>query len=270
MINQGYVVNLHITEVCNYKCVFCHCRFKKSNLKVEDWFTIVDNITNSIKVSRFNIAGGEPLIYKELQKLIDYIYSKGIKVSIISNGSLITDDFLSINKEKIDMIGISIDCLNDRKIKEIGRISGNKFLSRIDYENLCSKIKANKIKLKINTVITNINYDEDFREFIRKVDPNRWKVFKATHFKNQNDFMIPYLAKDNEFSHFIERHSKSNIVIEDNQDLINSYIMINPQGKLVDNSGYRYNYSQSLVYEDFRKVFRELNFNYGNYSKRYK
>lgn len=270
MINQGYIVNLHITEACNYKCVFCHCRFKKSNLKVEDWFTIVDNITNSINVSRFNIAGGEPLVYKGLQRLIDYIYSKGIQVSIISNGSLITDEFLSINKEKIDMIGISIDCLNDKRIKEIGRTAGNKFLSRMDYQNLCLKIKANKMKLKINTVITNINYDEDFREFIKTVEPNRWKVFKATHFKGQNDFIIPYLVKDYEFKSFIQTHNESNIVVEDNEDLINSYIMINPQGKLVDNSGYQYNYSQSLVYEDFGKLFKKLNFNEKNYSKRYK
>ena len=44
-----------------------------------------------------------------------------------------------------------------------------------------------KIKLKMNTVITNLNYKEDFSELIKIIQPRRWKIFQVLPIIGQND-----------------------------------------------------------------------------------
>ena len=98
MNNTRYVVNLHILEQCNYKCKYCFAHYESNKiLSLDQWKLIVDNVSESISVKRFNIAGGEPLLYPKLNELISYINSKGIPVSIITNGILLSESFIEIN-----------------------------------------------------------------------------------------------------------------------------------------------------------------------------
>ena len=67
-----------------------------NELSLDELIIIVDRIskyfkTNKIK-GRINIAGGEPLVSRNIDKLIEYIHSKDILVSIITNGYLLNED----------------------------------------------------------------------------------------------------------------------------------------------------------------------------------
>ena len=91
-LEKKYKINLHILETCNFKCRQCFSKFgTKETLPVEDWKKIVDNC---IAEAEFNIAGGEPMLYPGLVELVQYIRSKGVKVSLITNGSLMDEEWI--------------------------------------------------------------------------------------------------------------------------------------------------------------------------------
>lgn len=95
---QFHKINLHILELCNYKCEHCFAHFDSQKLLTEkEWEKIVDNCIENTDVEEFNIAGGEPLLYKDLMKLVRYIHKKGKLISIITNGSLISDLWIEEN-----------------------------------------------------------------------------------------------------------------------------------------------------------------------------
>ena len=88
------VINYHITSACNYHCQYCFVGFRERIPTKETAFKIVEEIhkffiKSGVKGGRINIAGGEPLIYRHLDAIIDYIVAKNIKVSIITNGSVL-------------------------------------------------------------------------------------------------------------------------------------------------------------------------------------
>ena len=52
---------------------------------------------------------------------------------------------------------------------------------------MCRSIKRHGMRLKINTVVTLYNHDEDMTGFIREAAPERWKIMQALAVMGQND-----------------------------------------------------------------------------------
>ena len=128
------------------------------------------------------------------------------------------------------MFAISLDSLNQKTNRDIGRVSKNKILSLSEITNnleLCKKINKD-IKIKINTVINEYNYSEYLGDFIDLLKPYKWKVFQALSFTK-----IIYCT-DKQFNIFLDNHKniKSKIYHESNEDMRESYIMIDPYGGL--------------------------------------
>ena len=95
------VINYHITSVCNYHCQYCFVGFQERTPAKETAFKIIEEIhkffiKSGIKGGRINIAGGEPLLYPYLTDVINQANSLGLKVSIITNGSLLTEELISV------------------------------------------------------------------------------------------------------------------------------------------------------------------------------
>ena len=78
------IINFHITDACNYSCRYCFADFKMKDLPFGDAKKVIDSIDtyfreNEIENGRINIAGGEPLMYRRLDDIIDYIAENNIK-----------------------------------------------------------------------------------------------------------------------------------------------------------------------------------------------
>ena len=100
-------------------------------------------------------------MFQKLHELIEHIHQKGKEVSIITNGSLLKEKFLQTGL--ISMVGISIDSFQEDTQRKMGRCQHNGLaLSKSDYVRLCVNIQENGIILKINTVVTSLNLNEDF------------------------------------------------------------------------------------------------------------
>ena len=257
MNKESYIVNLHILEQCNYKCKYCFSHFNsKSLLPIEEWKEIVDNIALNIPVKRFNIAGGEPLLYPRIDELIEYIKSKDIDVSIITNGILLNEYFIEKHSKNLETIGLSMDSLSEDILMNLNcKTVKNEMLTKEKLFDIAKKIKDFNIKLKINTVVTKENYKEVLYRDLAGLNVDRWKILKMKPFKSNNFNNYDLDITEEEFKYFLENNNKlDNIVIE--ESMINSYIVIDSEGYLLDNScneNYkRVAYAKS---ENFREEF---------------
>jgi radical S-adenosyl methionine domain-containing protein 2 len=111
------VVNYHLTENCNYSCGYCFAKFEKGNLlNLGKKQKIIENICRyfckSNLLGRINFAGGEPLLDRDLDELIDCVYQNGAKVSIVTNGILLTEERIRSWQGKVTCIGVSLDSAN--------------------------------------------------------------------------------------------------------------------------------------------------------------
>jgi len=269
-MSKGYIINLHLLEKCNYHCKHCFAHFDSASaLSVQDWKRIIDNITKKTPVSRFNLAGGEPLLYKGIDEVIEYIHTKNIEVSIITNGHLLSEEYIRRFKGKVLMIGLSIDALQPELLRKMGRCTKtNEILSHDKCIALCKSIHENGIQLKINTVVSKLNLHENFTDFIQTVCPTKWKILKMKRFSTNNYDNVELEITKNKFNQFCSVYSSFTPTKE--VSLKNSYIMIDVRGKLVDNSNEFYVDIADLLIEDFWSKFNTMRFNTVLYEARYK
>lgn len=269
------VINFHITEKCNYKCRFCFAQFMcREEVNLSGAKKIVDNIaeyfkSKEIKNGRINIAGGEPMLINFLDTLIDYITTKGISVSIISNGSMLSAERVRRIKGKVSMLGLSIDSLNHNTNLNIGRSCKGKTISKGEILEIIAAARECGIKVKVNTVVSKLNVNEDLRELYDMGSIDRIKLLQMRVNEGVNDIASQWLLTKQEFENYCKRLSNYNTVEEDDDALNASYIIINPEGNLLTNKGNKHTVVGSLFKTPLGELI-EGNFNCDEFAKRYK
>jgi radical S-adenosyl methionine domain-containing protein 2 len=261
-------VSFHIVKPCNMKCKFCYATFDDMHVKSMSYSDAVTIITKlkEAGVQKITFAGGEPMLYKHIDDCICYAKSIGMTTSIITNGSRIDTNWLFKMQGKLDWIGLSVDSISPLTNINIGRQAG----ADIMYYTLVEDIKMFGYKLKINTVVNRFNVREDINHFISFAKPDRWKVFQALRIEEQNDKQFDEVkVSDLEFTNYLNRHNKqSSLVPENNEAMTGSYLLIDPQGRLFENSTGKHTYSDSLISESFNHCLEQINLDREMFIKR--
>lgn len=260
--------SFHIVKPCNMKCKFCYATFEDMHVKMlpkMDAFTVIDKLADA-GLRKITFAGGEPFLYPFLDECIKFSHNIGLTTSIITNGSLLSEKWLTKIRPYLDWVGISIDSLNPETNKLIGRESN----SAVDYPSLIETLCALDYKLKINTVVNAYNWKEDMSHFIGWAKPNRWKVFQALRIEGQNDKQFHEIkVTSDQYLDFISRHQEfSCMVPESNELMTGSYLLIDPQGRLFENSAGKHTYSSPLQDNDIEKCLSEINLDREMFIKR--
>ncbi|MCZ7357392.1 MAG: radical SAM protein [Candidatus Methanoperedens sp.] len=119
LMSRPYVIQIEETNKCNLNCPMCYRLLqnrKFGEMDYENAKKIVDQFPYLLWISWG--GWGEPLICKDLFKIIDYCNVKRIGTGFISNGTFITDDNIEkIINSKFLRMGISIDAVNPTKIR---------------------------------------------------------------------------------------------------------------------------------------------------------
>ena len=188
---MGLKINLHITELCNYRCKYCFAHFgKRADLPLGKWQRIIDNIKSSGLFMAINFAGGEPMLYKGFPALVDFAKNAGFGVSLISNGSLLLNEKLMPPElfEKLDTLGISVDSFDEKILRSLGCCNAkSKILSTEDFIRIVEKARSINpaIKIKINTVVSKLNLRERLTGIEEQISIDRWKFLKVKLFENE-------------------------------------------------------------------------------------
>jgi MoaA/NifB/PqqE/SkfB family radical SAM enzyme len=112
-------ISFTLTNACNLRCRICgqwsdegYIRSAKENLqsemKLADWKKLTDEIFVH-QISSVIIRGGEPFLFPDIIELLQYINSKGIYISIDTNGTLLKKFAADIVRIGNIHITISVD-----------------------------------------------------------------------------------------------------------------------------------------------------------------
>ena len=165
--NYGRNINylrLSITDVCNYRCIYCMDSDGIGNQKQGPLLSIEEliNIGRTAVdcgIQKIRLTGGEPLVRKDVLKLCEGLGSiAGLaELALTTNGALLPEMAEDLKAVGVDRLNISLDTLNEAKFKRITRagkldevLKGIEQAVKIGFENT-----------KINVVLmAGINDDE--------------------------------------------------------------------------------------------------------------
>eukprot|EP00798_Chlamydomonas_sp_ICE-L_P020534 gene20534-27324_t len=177
-------VNYFISRTCNYACKFCFHTAKTSDmLQLEEAMRGL-TLLYEAGTRKVNFAGGEPFLHPNfLGRLCKHSHELGMNVSIITNGSLTTKEWMDEFGPYVDIMGVSVDSFNEETNRRIGRGNGTHVTNVWLLKYLCDE---RGIKFKLNTVVNIHNWEEDMNEHIQALGPSRWKVFQVLLLADEN------------------------------------------------------------------------------------
>lgn len=113
----GPVAAWNINSQCNLNCKHCYsdstAARKKETLNTKEAFELIDQLAD-FKVPVLLLSGGEPLLRKDIFKLIKKAKSRNLRVVISSNGTLLGEKIVKkLKKLKLSYIGVSLDGIGE-------------------------------------------------------------------------------------------------------------------------------------------------------------
>uniref|UniRef100_A0A7C3UDC1 Radical SAM protein n=2 Tax=Geoglobus ahangari TaxID=113653 RepID=A0A7C3UDC1_9EURY len=106
------VVVWNITSKCNLRCVHCYANVNSVS-EFDAASSLIDDLS-ALKIPVLLMSGGEPLMHKNIYDIIEYAKSKGIQVSLSTNGTLIDEEVAGKLKELgVDYVGVSLDGIKE-------------------------------------------------------------------------------------------------------------------------------------------------------------
>ena len=167
----------HITHTCNLRCTHCYQEDYCLHTPDEELFRILDMYSEFIAGKKLkpqiNLTGGEPLMHPAFFKLASEIKKRGIRLGILTNGTLIDDKAAAeIASLHPVFVQISIDGTREIHDKIRGNGSFDKAVAGID------SLKKYGVKVLVSFTAQKKNY-ECFEElakicFAHKVDKLWW------------------------------------------------------------------------------------------------
>jgi len=290
MKTQELVINFHMTEACNYRCDYCYatwdtsCQSKELHRiegaveslidRIADYFLAGNPLKQAMSYGsvRLNFAGGEPMaLRKHFSDALLYAKSKGFRTSIITNASFLDDESLLELSRHIDVMGVSFDTADEIIARSIGRMDRKGgWISTARLAHIATMYRQlNPLGIfKVNTVVNQYNHHESLVDAMRTVNPDKWKLLRVLpiydHIKPVSDNQFEgYVKRNNLFSHLS--------VIEDNADMQNSYLMINPEGCFYQNGEAQegYNISEPILMVGVEDAFSQIDFDSAVFFSRY-
>ena len=163
-------VRLSVTDRCDFRCVYCMAEEmtflpRDQVLSLEEIYEVGAAFVR-LGVNKLRLTGGEPLVRKDILKLIRRLGKLNVELVITTNGSQLTtmaDDLVAAGVKRIN---ISLDTLNADRFKELTRKDKfDQVIAGID-----AACKAGFKKIKLNAVILKGRNDDevvDLVEFAR-------------------------------------------------------------------------------------------------------
>lgn len=136
-------IYLETTNVCNLSCSFCHgTKRKKEFMTYEQFKKILPKIKGKAKHLYFHLMG-EPLLNKDLEKMVHDAKASGFEVMLTTNGTLLSDNgsfiYESGDVKKVSISLQAIDIINGKPCGIFGE-KLEKYLSDIsDFAHKCAE-----------------------------------------------------------------------------------------------------------------------------------
>ncbi len=167
-------LRISVTDRCNFRCVYCmpkevfdsdyHFLPHKDLLTFEE-ITRIAGIAKDHGVEKLRLTGGEPLLRKNLERLIEMLAKLGLDLTLTTNGSALAQKARSLRDAGLNRVTVSLDSLDDATFRAMNDVDFpvQKVLDAID-----AAAAAGFSPIKVNAVIKRGVNDHDIVNMARR------------------------------------------------------------------------------------------------------
>jgi len=151
-------LRISVTDRCNFRCVYCMPKevfgrdyqfLEREKLLTFDETARLARIFASLGVQKVRITGGEPLLRRELDRLIAMLARiPGLDLTLTTNGSLLAEMSPALKEAGLRRLTVSLDSLDDEVFRAMNDVdfSVERVLAGID---VAARVGLTPIKINV-------------------------------------------------------------------------------------------------------------------------
>lgn len=166
--------SFELSPLCNLDCKMCYVHLTKRQmqdvsplLSVEQWKSIMSQSIDAGLYSA-DITGGECLLYPGFRELYLHLLSSGVRVTVLTNGRLLTDDVVAFFvKYPPELIQVTLYGSNEDAYE---RVTGHRAFEEV-FSGI-QRLKAANLKFKIAITFCKESKGDEMQllSFVRSLD----------------------------------------------------------------------------------------------------
>ncbi len=115
-------LRISVTDRCNFRCTYCmpkdvfdrdHAFLPRTALLSFEEITRIARLFVGQGVRKIRITGGEPLLRKQVERLIEQLARLDVEVTLTTNGALLAQKARSLADAGLRRVTVSLDALDD-------------------------------------------------------------------------------------------------------------------------------------------------------------
>jgi GTP 3',8-cyclase len=190
-------LRISVTDRCNFRCTYCMPKevfgreyefLDRKELLDFDEITRVARAAVGLGVHKLRLTGGEPLIRRDIERLIAMLATLDVEITLTTNASLLPGKAQALKEAGLDRITVSLDAMDDPTFRELNDVD-------FPVERVLAGIEAARevgLPVKVNCVVKRgVNESQilplaryfrergdtlRFIEFMDVGETNRWQL----------------------------------------------------------------------------------------------
>jgi cyclic pyranopterin phosphate synthase len=167
-------LRISVTDRCNFRCVYCmprevfdagHEFLPHSAILSFEEIARLARIFVDLGVRKIRLTGGEPLVRKEIQRLVAMLAELPAELTLTTNGSLLAKKARALKEAGLDRVTVSLDSLDDATFRALNDAD---FPVAKVIEGIEAAAAAGLGPVKINMVVKRGTNDGDILAMARR------------------------------------------------------------------------------------------------------
>jgi cyclic pyranopterin phosphate synthase len=167
-------LRISVTDRCNFRCVYCmprevfdagHEFLPHSAILSFEEIARLARIFAGLGVKKIRLTGGEPLVRKQLHRLVAMLSELPVELTLTTNGSLLARQAAALKQAGLDRVTVSLDSLDDATFRAMNDAD---FPVAKVIEGIETAAAAGLAPVKINMVVKRATNDGDILAMARR------------------------------------------------------------------------------------------------------
>jgi cyclic pyranopterin phosphate synthase len=124
-------LRISVTDRCNFRCVYCmpkevfgpdHPFLARGELLSFEEITRIARVARDLGVTKIRLTGGEPLLRKNLERLVEMLARLDLDLTLTTNASILEKKARALRDAGLRRLTVSLDALDDATFKAMNDV----------------------------------------------------------------------------------------------------------------------------------------------------
>ncbi|TDQ19440.1 cyclic pyranopterin monophosphate synthase subunit MoaA [Algoriphagus boseongensis] len=160
-------LRISLTDHCNFRCTYCMPQeemewMPQSKLMSQEEIIQLAETFIRLGVKKIRLTGGEPLVRKEFDWILEKLSAHPVELTLTTNGILIHKHIQALKNAGVRSVNVSLDTLNREKFKKLTR--------RDQYDQVWENILLllqEGFRVKVNSVALHGLIEDEICDFVQ-------------------------------------------------------------------------------------------------------